>query len=405
MLTGWLSVVTGANKRPPTEHVANLGIDPDVSSNVFGYLIDRDSKYSYFISIDGTDLKVFDLVTGTEQTVNFPNGKSYISQTTNPSMDFRAVTISDTTFILNRTMETQVDNFGEIGDYDFSYTTVDTYADLPGSPTLNQYVYVIADDRFYQYQNIAAQPEIDAWNYDGIVRQNTKPSGYTQVASLPATVTVGAKLTTTYLSQFNLRYWRMYTGIISQPAIPAFNGWKALEGRDLPRTVVGRLNPNKMGSVYVTQSISNVNYSIYLNGALLGYYLTPKGVDASSSVPGTPDIAEAIKSALTLPGGVTCTRYGSTLSFSGLSATDKLVATSSNGDKNMKVYQTDIDQFSDLPPNEAEGRIVRVKGDLKNNGDDYFVIFKSRCLDRNLWLGRRLKPNWLQHASSSGERE
>ena len=96
---GWPSVVSGLLKRPPTEHVANVGMT--ISGGVAGYLIERNSTYRYMVVITNGDLKVIDLNDGSLQTISFPDGKTYLNASS-PVDSFRFVTFGDYTFISNR---------------------------------------------------------------------------------------------------------------------------------------------------------------------------------------------------------------------------------------------------------------------------------------------------------------
>lgn len=412
----WPSVVTGLNKRPNTEHIAKLA---DLSSdNAVGYLIDRDDTYQYIVVISGDDLQVFDLM-GNAQTVTFPNDKSYISTAADPATSFRFCTIGDTTFILNRDVVPLIDDFGEVGTYNFAYTTVADDAAMNAiTGTVGQIVFNTAAGSFYQWRDSPAIPAIVAWTAGsvgtvgaaGAINNNnaTPLTTYTIVASLPATATVGAKYqiktlygTTngtcaSYDSKGNCQvynklyryYYKGYIGAQTRPATPAVFGWTKMKGNELDRDVDGRLDPTNMATVYITQSIANVNYTMYYNGTLVAFYLTPKGVDASTSVPGTDQICASLQAAITtattaspgtlLPLGYTMTRYGSTLSFNGLDEGCVITVSASNGDKAIKGYTTEIDSFTNLPPNEAPGRIIKVRGDVKDNGDDYYVLMNAK---------------------------
>lgn len=92
-LNTWASLADGVGKRPPTETLALLG---NLSDDAFIHHINRDVTERYIVVIDGGALKVFDNVTGAQQTVNAPGGLSYLAEGT-----FRAVTVADYTFIVN----------------------------------------------------------------------------------------------------------------------------------------------------------------------------------------------------------------------------------------------------------------------------------------------------------------
>lgn len=96
-INAYSSVVEGLKKRPPLEYVAKLN-NLQVG-NAFVHTINRDSTERYVVIITNGDLKVYDL-TGTQKTVNFINGTTYLNSG-NPATGFRALTIADYTFIVN----------------------------------------------------------------------------------------------------------------------------------------------------------------------------------------------------------------------------------------------------------------------------------------------------------------
>ena len=100
MENAWPSIVSGLMKRPATEHVANTGLNL-AGGGAAGYLIERDDTYRYSVIITNGDLKVIDLNTGSQQTVDFPDGKTYLNAAS-PVDSFRFVTFGDFTFVSNR---------------------------------------------------------------------------------------------------------------------------------------------------------------------------------------------------------------------------------------------------------------------------------------------------------------
>lgn len=93
------SLVEGLMKRPPLGFVAKVS-DTDYSTAKVHFSSRSLSERYVFIVTNG-DLKVFDRDTGTEKTVAFPDGKTYLTNA-NPKNKFRLLTIADTTFVVNR---------------------------------------------------------------------------------------------------------------------------------------------------------------------------------------------------------------------------------------------------------------------------------------------------------------
>jgi hypothetical protein len=96
---GLSTVSQGLKKRPPTQHLKKIQSSP--LGNCFIHTINRDTTERYIAVVTNGDLKVY-AIDGTEVTVNFPDGKGYLSASS-PSTSFAAVTVADYTFIVNKT--------------------------------------------------------------------------------------------------------------------------------------------------------------------------------------------------------------------------------------------------------------------------------------------------------------
>lgn len=99
------SLVEGLQKRPPLEYVSTMRNANTIGS--FSHLINRDLNERYFVFINASnDISIYDL-DGTERTVTYPNGVNYLNSS-NPTTDFRAVTVADYTFIVNSSQTAQM---------------------------------------------------------------------------------------------------------------------------------------------------------------------------------------------------------------------------------------------------------------------------------------------------------
>jgi hypothetical protein len=103
------SVVDGLRKRPFTEFVGELG-DGDLDPNSFVHLINRDSSNRHLLVIEpsSTAPKIYDTADGSlintyaaSTGTGTPN-IAYINEA-NPRENLRALTVADTTYILNKT--------------------------------------------------------------------------------------------------------------------------------------------------------------------------------------------------------------------------------------------------------------------------------------------------------------
>ncbi len=88
----------GLRKRPPTKHLKKILSGSYAAAYI--HTINRDENERYIVVITSGGLKVFDLA-GVEKTVTFPSGTSYLTSA-DPANSFRAVTVADYTFIVNK---------------------------------------------------------------------------------------------------------------------------------------------------------------------------------------------------------------------------------------------------------------------------------------------------------------
>lgn len=97
----------GLKDRPPSEHVARL-MNTLNTHPLCHTIIKEDEEYEVIIDGSGS-IKVFDL-NGNEKTVNIASGCANYITTNQPLKDLFAITIADYTFILNKTVVTQLKN-------------------------------------------------------------------------------------------------------------------------------------------------------------------------------------------------------------------------------------------------------------------------------------------------------
>jgi hypothetical protein len=98
------TVVKGLSKRPPLIHLGRMG---NSITEAYTHLINRDAVEQYQVVISNGDILVYDLL-GNRRTVTFPNGRAYLTSTA-PNSDFKALTVADYTFVLNRSVVVAAD--------------------------------------------------------------------------------------------------------------------------------------------------------------------------------------------------------------------------------------------------------------------------------------------------------
>jgi hypothetical protein len=387
----WASVVSGASKRPPTEFVANLGTA--FVSSAIGNIVNRTGVAQFIIIIADGNLRVFDLQ-GTEKTVNFPKGKAYLQQATDPAGSFVFINIQDTTFILNKEVVVKANAYGELSDG--SYTPdgqVYSFADLPDPDiTATGTVYQLTSTGEY-YRNTDHPASSAHYDWNHTAGPLSSPStGDPVVYTLPNNPGSGdivwLRVDTTNIQWIytGSGWWPIYVttstydkyeAVETSPATIAYKAWELVTIAELVADLnSGRRNPDQMATVFVTNSVANVYYNVYINGVLEASYLTPDGTSSAAAVPGTSDIAGSLKTALEAS-GYTVEKNGSTLTITDMNSDDTIEGTSSGGDKLVKCWRNKVPAFADLPPNSPQGRILQVAGDLQSNQDDFYVIFNE----------------------------
>lgn len=94
--------VEGLGKRAPLEYVKKL-MGPTFTQEPAGFFIDRDLTNRFVALVADGQVRVFDIFTGQERTVNTSGPISNYLVCTNPEDDIRSLTIADYTILMNRT--------------------------------------------------------------------------------------------------------------------------------------------------------------------------------------------------------------------------------------------------------------------------------------------------------------
>jgi len=143
-VNAWSTVVEGLVKRPNSRFLYDTGLGADISTNLFSHYVDRDDENQYLITYDSTNkLRAFDLTAVSigaatiSISVEDSTASLYLTGATNPVKDLRALTIADSTFLVNKTtdvakvtdselktqpLEKEALIFVKLGDYDKAYS-------------------------------------------------------------------------------------------------------------------------------------------------------------------------------------------------------------------------------------------------------------------------------------------
>ena len=111
---GFPDATYGLTKRPGFEHIVNLGTGTTYDSGKWFY-IRRDDAEEYIGVIKGTDIDIWNAVSGVAATVTFTDGTGYLSGTKD---DYKIITIQDTSIIVNGSKTVAADTAVTDSSYD-----------------------------------------------------------------------------------------------------------------------------------------------------------------------------------------------------------------------------------------------------------------------------------------------
>lgn len=236
-------------------------------------------------------------------------------------------------------------------------------------------IHLVQRDATEKYMIVCVDGDLEVYDLDGVKKTVTFPNGKAYLAS--ATPNTSLR----FLSVAD------QTWVVNKDKTVA-----------AAATTESRTNPETQCSIYVFQAIANKTYAIYVNNVLKATHTTNTNVSAATALEGTDEIATALKNAL-VTAGISATTENSTVCMSGLATTDKVEITDGHGGRSMRVFKEDLQEFSDLPPQDVDGRLIRIKGDVEEAGDDYWVRYSD-----NVWTetvgyneGRELTASTMPH--------
>lgn len=324
------SPVSGLTKRPSLEWEAEIQSSLDLDSGVSSHAFETANGKRFVLLLDNNSgsarATVVDVADGTKYPVSLTGVSGYFD--TLPadfSRGFGYLTIGDTTFILNKAVSP---------------------AEVPAQEDPTEIV----------------------------------PTTYTDttLGNLPAASTLDAG-DTAYVSDTEYYYvvTVLATAFDDYEEMPLIKVWTAFT----PTNVVTRVSPKRRGTVYIRQAVHSTNYTVVVTfddaTTATGTYTTPEAVNGSGDPVSidTGVIATALQSALHGVGGLTATKTGSTVSLTASKDIAKIEAKDEFGDQASRAYSDAVQSFSDLPPNEVEGRVVRISGSVDTGQDDYYVEY------------------------------
>lgn len=448
-VNAWSTVVEGLVKRPNSRFLYDTNLGANVSSDLFSHYVDRDEQNKYVITYDSVNgLKARDLTVDNisdgemDITIEDATAGAYVavSLAGNPLKDLTALTIADSTFIVNKAktvakvadvelktkpLEKDALIFVKLGDYEKAYSI---YLDGLLVPLATALQGTSTDD-YHDYTNTS--------------HGNSGVQPATYISGPADKEPKGAHADTEFIARDLTDCLDTYINGAGTLEVFALSGGSGL---GLPSNLSRYYNPTT--TFHVDQFDAGVKIGAgaggtltVANGVVTGSTLTQKGTGYDSSVstaaynPGTqsgmlitvrwrashsykrgtsinsgdlnyltPGVIMPTIDSATVAGTTTkftTERNGSVIKIS--SDTDfRLRVSDGLADQGLGVIYKEVDNITDLPKSCFNDFRVKIIGDTDLEQDDYYVRFKSKdneAFGEGSWVE---EPGWFQDGTDKG---
>ena len=447
-INAWSTVVEGLVKRPNSRFSYDTGLGANISSNLFSHYVDRDEQNQYVITYDSVNgLKARDLtvdnISAGDMTITIEDATAgtYVSVSSagNPLKDLTALTIADSTFIVNKTktvakvtdaelktqpLEKDALIFVKLGDYEKSYSI---YLDGLLVPLASS----LADHHDYSSSS-HGNTGVQASTYI------SGPADVDPKGNHADTEFIARDLTTclnTYISGAGtLEVFALSGGSglgpssnLSRYYIPRTTfhvdqfdaGVKIGSGAGGTLTVVNGVVTGSTLTQKGTGYDSSVSTAAYNTGTQSGMLITVRWTAVQKTRLGyvtdvtlnsgdlnylTPGVVMPTIDSATVAGTTTkftVERNSSIIKIS--SETDFMVRVSDGlAEQGLGVIYKEVDSITDLPKSCFNNFRVKIIGDTDLDQDDYYVKFKTKDNEdfgEGSWIEQ---PGWFQDGTDKG---
>lgn len=219
--------------------------------------------------------------------------------------------------------------------------------------SINSLAHFIERDPTERYVLVVADGDLELFDIEGVAQTVTFPDGkgYLPTTMSPEKLRFVTVADTTFL----------------------LNTEKVVSASDITET---RDNPAETASVFIKRAVASVAYAVYVNGVLAGTFTTSDNTTAGTALEGTATIAAGIAADMVSNGYTDAQAIGTTVTFS-ITAGDSVTVLDEFGGNAMAPYTDTVQEFEDLPPSEAEGRLVKISGSLEEDSSSYWVIYED----------------------------
>jgi hypothetical protein len=391
------SIVDGLKKRPNTRHVSRL-LESAISSDSFVHFINRDDNEKYVVVHDGVKLSAWNIITGNEASINgntggyTPTSGSYL-HTDNPRNALKALSIGDTTLMLNKrvgvglkkngdaialtpSLEKKALVFIKQGDYKKKYSVTITGGIVGGagaSITLNF--------SRYTYSSSGIRPTITHYRYR-VSSVTVDNGGANYSANLSLSLTSDASIYTQPVINFNV-----VGGVIQSSGHTIVNGGDFAGTGTTYSTYYDKTTHYGVNAPVVTATIVDGNPSSGVAPVTASITsednMQPEHADTDrilerlvSTTAFTTDLTNVFSNGYYIKKNsdtnlVELLKKDQTEDFN-IAVADGLAGSG------IGVVYKEVDSITDLPTIAPDGYVVKVIGDTELSQDDYYVKFETK---------------------------
>jgi hypothetical protein len=235
-------------------------------------------------------------------------------------------------------------------------------------------VHTIDRDANEKYVLICGQGDLELYDQNGVKQTVTFPDGkaYLPTADMWEKLRFVTVADTTFI---------LNSEVITQAISPAET----------------RVDPTTQGTVFIRRAVASVQYAVYINNNLAGNFATSDNTSASTALEGTTEIATNLRNSLQ-NNGYTVRQFGPCLVID-ITSGDTLEVSDEFGGQAMEVYTDTVQEFEDLPPYEREGRLVKISGNLGEDGASYWLAYENGVWVETVGYNsrRELDPATMPH--------
>lgn len=384
------SVVDGLNKRPHTEHIANL--NKTFQDDALIHMVERDETNKHLFTFDNvggtTSVSIFNVDNGASVPVVdiSSSAQTYLNSAVDPLKDLRALTIADYTFVANKKvtpalgttlsdpLEKEALVFVKQGDYSKQYTVT-----IDGKSA-----------------SITSGADTSASNADS---KNIASSIATALTTGTSGQIVSATVTNGGSGYLNINVSGVYSDRYKVPV--TFNQSGGGTGARGEATTSGGsvtgINITHGGSGYVSGTPITATFSpikvVWAYGDTLTWDVGPgSGATATGNV--------------SLAGTVVVENQEGLLKVSKSDGKDfRIAVTDGLANTGLGVVYKEVDFISDLPKKCFNEFRVKVRGDVELTQDDYYVEFETKDNEdfgEGAWIE---VAGWSQDGTVTGQTE